>query len=249
MWGRAFCLWAVVLLSACNSQHVLVKKAELEAADQCLALQQAQQQQWLLQQQQWQKTLAALNDTLSRPLQVNTPAPVIKSQAKESADCSQAPAGAAVGEVSPPRAVTGNKQLVGQVEKIWLPHLDMILNARMDTGAATASLDARDIRVFERDGEQWVRFTVIDGDKPRTFERKRVRKVRIVQSSIEDAERRPVIELLVTIGHITQMAEFTLTDRSHLDYPALIGRNILRDVMVVDVSESQIAPLDMSKQP
>jgi hypothetical protein len=46
----------------------------------------------------------------------------------------------------------------------------------------------------------------------------------------------------VTIGHISQTAEFTLSDRSHLDYQLLIGRNILQDVMVVDVSEKDIAP-------
>lgn len=235
---------AFLLLAACNSQHVLVKKSDLVAAEQCLSLQQQREAQWLQQQQLWQQTLSALNETLSKPLSVNTPAPVIKPDVVQPAECSNS---AEVTTAKAPRS-TG-KQRVGQVEKAWLPHLDMILTARMDTGATTASLDARDIQVFERDGEQWVRFTVIDGEKPRTFERKRVRKVRIIQSSTEEAERRPVIELQVVIGSISQKAEFTLTDRSHLDYQVLIGRNILRDVMVVDVSESHIAPLNMQDKP
>ena len=74
------------------------------------------------------------------------------------------------------------------------------------------------------------------------MERKLKRMVAIIQSNTTDSERRPVIKLGVTIGHISQTAEFTLSDRSHLDYQLLIGRNILQDVMVVDVSEKDIAP-------
>ncbi|MEP1596577.1 MAG: RimK/LysX family protein, partial [Halieaceae bacterium] len=51
-----------------------------------------------------------------------------------------------------------------------------------------------------------------------------------------------VISLGIVLGSIRQQAEFTLSNRSHLDYQVLIGRNILSDVMIVDVSETNIAP-------
>jgi threonine synthase len=38
-----------------------------------------------------------------------------------------------------------------------------------------------------------------------------------------------------------------LSDRSHLGYQVLIGRNILKDVMVVDVSKQNIAPYVLPK--
>ena len=143
-----------------------------------------------------------------------------------------------------PRRIRGEKLVVGRMEQVWLPDLGLALAARIDTGAETASLDARNITMFERNGERWVGFEILDPETEETIkiERKVSRMVRIVQSNVSEPERRPVIRLSIVIGHIDQTAEFTLSDRSHLDYQALVGRNILKDVMVVDVSKTNIAP-------
>jgi hypothetical protein len=42
----------------------------------------------------------------------------------------------------------------------------------------------------------------------------------------------------VTLGDIQGKFEFTLADREHLDQEALLGRNFLTDVAVVDVGRS-----------
>ena len=142
-----------------------------------------------------------------------------------------------------------SKLLVGRMEQVWLQNMELSLPARIDTGAETASLDARNIELFERDGRRWVRFEILHPDtgKPLLMERKLKRMVAIIQSNTAEAERRPVIKLGVTIGAISQTAEFTLSNRSHLDYQLLIGRNILQDVMVVDVSKKNIAPYVISE--
>ncbi|MDB4542743.1 RimK/LysX family protein [bacterium] len=136
------------------------------------------------------------------------------------------------------------KLLVGQLEQVWLPNLGLALPGRIDTGAETASLDARNIELFERNGRRWVRFEIMHPEtgEPLPMERRLKRMVTIVQSNSAEAERRPVIKLGITIGHISQTAEFTLTNRSHLDYQLLIGRNILQDVIIVDVSKKNVAP-------
>lgn len=140
-----------------------------------------------------------------------------------------------------------DRQVVGGIEKVSLSPPGLVLEARIDTGAESASLDARDMQEFERDGNRWVRFNLVDRDSGEGFviERRIVRHVRILQSSQEsasDAERRPVVEFRLTLGEITQTAEFTLSDRSHLSFPVLIGRNVLQDLMVVDVGRTHIAP-------
>ncbi|WP_341503524.1 ATP-dependent zinc protease [Gallaecimonas sp. GXIMD4217] len=134
--------------------------------------------------------------------------------------------------------VKDDKVVVGAVERVRLSPPDFVLEARIDTGATYASLDARDIETFERDGDDWVRFHVVlpDGTDITPIEKKVVRWVRILQSNTEEGERRPIVELRYQLGPVSQKAEFTLTDRSHLEYPLLIGRNILKDLMVVDVS-------------
>ncbi len=141
-------------------------------------------------------------------------------------------------------AAKGKKQVVGAVEKVFLAPPGVLLQARIDTGATTSSLDAENLEYFERNGEEWVRFSLIHPQKKTEsiLERKVVRIVRIIQAVAEDSERRPVIEMGVTVGNKTQTAEFTLSTRRHLEYSLLIGRNILRDLFVVDVSQSNIAP-------
>ncbi len=136
------------------------------------------------------------------------------------------------------------KLVVGRRETVWLEELGLALPARIDTGAETASLDARDIEQFERDGDDWVRFGIVHPDNGEVvvLERRLERRARIIQSNTEQAERRPVVVLGIVIGNVRQSAEFTLSNRSHLDYQVLVGRNILSDVMVVDVSRANIAP-------
>jgi hypothetical protein len=140
--------------------------------------------------------------------------------------------------------VASDKQVVGAVEKVFLSPPGAMMPARIDTGAATSSLDARAIERFERNSERWVRFSiVVPGEEDEiTLERKVVRNVRIIQAVPDEAERRPVVELAVTVGKTTQTAQFTLSDRSNLEYPVLIGRNVLMDIMIVDVSEEHLAP-------
>lgn len=138
------------------------------------------------------------------------------------------------------------KQVVGEIEQVHLSPLDLLFNARIDTGATTSSFDARNIQRFERDGSRWVRFDTAHPETGEdvTFERPVVRRVRVSQAISDDFERRPVVEFRFTLGGISHTAEFTLSDRSHLEFPVLIGRNILRDQMVVDVSKQNIAPIE-----
>lgn len=137
-----------------------------------------------------------------------------------------------------------SKLLVGRREQVWIEPLQMTLPARIDTGAETASLDARNIEEFERNGKPWVRFDIVhpDNGEAVAMEHEVSRYVRILQSSSDTPERRAVIELGIVMGSIRQSAEFTLSNRSHLDFQVLVGRNVLRDLMIVDVGQSNIAP-------
>jgi hypothetical protein len=143
-----------------------------------------------------------------------------------------------------------DKQVIGGVEKVLLSPPGQLFEARIDTGAESASLDARNIQEFERDGNRWVRFSIVDRetDELIEIERRVVRYVRILQSLSDQPERRPVVRLRITLGDHSQTAEFTLSDRSHLSYSVLIGRNVLQDLMLVDVSRKHIAPPEIPAQ-
>lgn len=139
-----------------------------------------------------------------------------------------------------------NKTLLGRSEWVGLPSIGTYLQARVDSGANTSSLSAAEITRFERDGENWVRFKLalneddvaVDAVRGEWIEAPIVRRVRILQASGE--ESRPVISLLMTLGPIRENVEFTLNDRSHLDYPVLLGRRFLLDIALIDVADTYL---------
>ena len=137
----------------------------------------------------------------------------------------------------------GDKFLLGEVESVHIDELNTTFATRIDTGAESSSLDARNLVLFERDSVQWVKFDVhIQGvdSPPQSFEAKVVRFVRIKQDANESDDRRPVIHAHLKIGKYAAETDLNLTDRSHLDYPLLLGRKFMKDIAVVDVSQSFI---------
>lgn len=133
------------------------------------------------------------------------------------------------------------KLIVGELEKFYLAGPGLVYNARIDSGAETSSMHARNIKEFERDGNSWVRFEVpvpgTEGEEWVPMEKEVARRVRIIQASTDEGESRFVVDLQFAIGDHHQTAEFTLADRENLTYDALVGRNILRDVMLIDVGK------------
>ncbi|MGR5168652.1 ATP-dependent zinc protease [Vibrio astriarenae] len=139
--------------------------------------------------------------------------------------------------------------VLGSVERVQFDALNATFDARVDTGAATSSVNAADIEQFERNGKRWVRFHIAgdDGnvvqneqDEPVWVEAPVVRMAKIRQSSSEEAERRFVIEMWVRLGDLHEKAQFTLADRSQMSHPVLLGREFIRDIAVVDVSKQYI---------
>lgn len=142
----------------------------------------------------------------------------------------------------------GDKLVIGEIEDVYLRPVNLELEARIDTGAQTSSLDAQNLTVFERDGKEWVKFNFVDRQTKEVHEIERPvsRFVLIIQSNTQEKDRRPVVAFNLTIGNVSQVVEFTLTDRSHLDFSVLIGRNVLKDLMLVDISKQKIAPPEIS---
>ncbi|WP_394131760.1 ATP-dependent zinc protease [Shewanella maritima] len=142
-----------------------------------------------------------------------------------------------------PESTIGEKFLLGEVESVYVEEVKSHFATRIDTGAESSSLDARNIVLFERNGAQWVRFDVLSHikDQPaNTFESKVVRFVRIKQDADSPEDRRPVIHTHLKIGKYSAETDVNLTDRSHLEYPLLLGRKFMKDIAVVDVSQQFI---------
>lgn len=139
--------------------------------------------------------------------------------------------------------VSNDKMLLGELEYVFIDPPGINAVARIDTGATSSSIHGENLVPFERDGEDWVRFDMVVGEKePVTVERKVLRHVRVVQQADPEGSRRPVVEMRVRLGDIQDTFEFTLADRSHLENELILGRNFLADVTLVDVGSQFIQP-------
>ncbi len=242
---RAFLALGLPVLSACSSLPVISPSDSLEQLEARLNAQ-GHQLDWLAEAQRLHREALENNQrelatTIRETIRSEMPPPgqcLALQQSREDESESSCPDNQTL------TIDNLDKQILGEVEHILLTPPELAYRARVDTGANTASLDARSIEVFERDGDDWARFDVPTGEgEVKTLERDVTRYVLISSSGTKDQERRPVVELQFTLGETERMAEFSLTNRAHLDYPVLIGRNILRDLMVVDISREFAVPL------
>lgn len=145
---------------------------------------------------------------------------------------------AALGWLSASPAVgAAAKDIFGYVEWVEVGRHEIELKAKLDTGAATSSLDAQDIRRLVRrsTGERFVEFTLHDPDSGATIRLKKplVRLVRIKQHD-GSHQVRPVVALDICLGDHLDTVEVSLIDRSEFLYPMLLGRSALEGRVVVD---------------
>lgn len=127
--------------------------------------------------------------------------------------------------------------VIGELEDVIVHPSNLRFEARIDTGAKSTSIHAENIQLIEREGKRFVRFSLLDkkNNKLVQLERRFRRKV-IIKQQDGDNELRYVVTLWITLGKTKDEIEVTLTDRSVYNYEVLVGRNLLTDRAIVDVS-------------
>lgn len=125
--------------------------------------------------------------------------------------------------------------VLGFIETSFIGELTLEMSAKLDTGADSSSVYARDVKIFEKSrGDDWVRYRLI-GDDGRTirFEKNVVRYAQI-KTKRGGTIRRPVVLLNLCVGGAYGVAEFNLADRDQFDYDVLVGREFLASRILVD---------------
>ena len=132
--------------------------------------------------------------------------------------------------------------VIGREEWLSLPDLGLpAIKAKVDTGAKTSALHAFLIEPFADGGRPFVRFGVhpIPGrDDIEVICTSPLIDRREVTSSNGDKESRYVISTAVAMGARSWDIEVTLTNREGMAYRMLLGRQAIRDGMLVDPAAS-----------
>ncbi len=125
-------------------------------------------------------------------------------------------------------------EVVGWVEKAHIFPGNMLVKARVDTGAKTSSLSADALRYFEREHETWVRFSTTNYKGSTIWLEQKVSRVAHIKQNDGGLKERPVIRLSICLAHIYQETEVTLENRDQMNYQLLIGRAFLNGHFLVN---------------
>ena len=130
------------------------------------------------------------------------------------------------------------KEVIGWVENVGVSSSNAIVKAKIDTGADSSSLHCECITPYERDGEQWVKFTITDIDGQSISYEKKILRTTKVKRHFGEVQERIVVRMGICIGDQYGETDVSLVDRSGFNYSLLIGRKYLKNKFIVDPGET-----------
>ena len=148
----------------------------------------------------------------------------------------------------PLRHLSPNKRVLGRQELVDFPSFGLLrVEAKIDTGAFTSALHCTHQRI-ETDPvtqQRVLRVRLFDEQHPqhdgRTLEFTEFEE-REIRNSFGDVQRRYIIRAAVVLFGRPLEAEFSLSDRSDLRFPVLLGRALLQQgEFVVDVGRRNVS--------
>ena len=139
------------------------------------------------------------------------------------------------------------KRIVGRRELVDFPEFNIQgVEAKVDTGAYTGAIHCSNIHVQHLpDGRDILRVQLLDDTHP-NFNGRPMEfadfTLRDIKSSNGDVQERYVIQTTIRLFNEDFQTEFSLSDRSDMRYPVLIGRLLLRrGRFVVDVARRNLS--------
>lgn len=140
------------------------------------------------------------------------------------------------------RHKSGARPRIGWREWVTLPELGGArVKAKVDTGARTSAIHARNIRVEHRGRHAYVSFDIhpLQRDNSQVI---RCKSLLVDQRSIRNsggqAQDRLIIQTTAQIGPVSFPIELSLTQRDEMGFRMLLGRAAVRNRFLIDPGRS-----------
>ena len=125
-------------------------------------------------------------------------------------------------------------KIIGRSEKISLIDLGFNSKAKIDTGAFTTVIHVDGVKIVGDKLQFWI------GDKSNKFIFDKYKRI-VVRNSFGKKQKRYSVLTRIKFGDKVYKIYVSLTDRSKMKYPILIGRRFLHKFgFVVDVTKKNI---------
>lgn len=128
------------------------------------------------------------------------------------------------------------KRIIGRREHVDFPELGLLhITAKIDTGAYSSAIYCHEVReengvlIFRLLHPSFANYNSIEHRFSEYGQKK-------IKNSFGEIETRYTIKTIVKIGRRRIKSVLSLTDRRDMRYPVLIGRKLLKNRFIIDVS-------------
>ncbi|TXD50468.1 MULTISPECIES: ATP-dependent zinc protease [unclassified Polaribacter] len=137
------------------------------------------------------------------------------------------------------------KIIIGRTDKADFPELSLEeIDVKIDSGAYTSSIHCSNIKEFTENNESLIKFTLLDPEHSfynhKEFRSKNYTS-KIVKSSNGISEKRFMIQTEIVIFNTTFPIHFTLSERTDMKFPVLLGRKFLNKKFVIDTAKKNLS--------
>lgn len=136
-------------------------------------------------------------------------------------------------------------RVIGRRDKVDFPRMRLYdVDAKIDTGAYTSAIHCHNIKIKEKDGQKYVTFNLLDpthSDYNEKRFRVKLHAIKSVKSSFGKSEKRCIIKTNIRLFGNSYHIELSLSDRSKMGKPVLLGRKLLKEGFIVDVTKSNLS--------
>lgn len=130
---------------------------------------------------------------------------------------------------------------IGRTDKVDFPEWGLTdIEAKIDSGAFTSAIHCEKIEAFYTNGDHHVRFTLYDDEKAFHQECK-VFASKQVKNSFGQVEYRYSIKTIICLFEKNYTIELALTNRSSMKFPVLLGRKMLHNRFIIDVTKHDLS--------
>lgn len=138
-----------------------------------------------------------------------------------------------------------NKILIGRSDKADFPEIELEdIDIKIDSGAYTSSIHCHEVKEVTEGNSTLLKLNFLDNSHPQYNKKDFIfdeYSSKIVKSSNGISEKRFLIHTKIILFNIEFPIYLTITERSDMKFPVLLGRKFLNKKFVIDTAKKNLS--------
>lgn len=138
-----------------------------------------------------------------------------------------------------------NKILIGRSDKADFPEIELDnIDIKIDSGAYTSSIHCYEVNEVKEGNSTFLKLKFLDNSHPQYNKKDFIfdeYSSKIVKSSNGISEKRFLIHTKIILFNTEFPINLTITERSDMKFPVLLGRKFLNKKFVIDTAKKNLS--------